>query len=225
MGGSCGCERGRQGKRTRKGPEQAVRRLFISRPPACDRVRVILPLAILLLVPLVGALPLPALPEDLAGDEFLTAPPLLFRADPPAQMPPGVCHAPAVDIVGMDVARGAEAFVVSLTVADLASRSFSCTDLADAIGEPGYSVEVYGGTLTGMGGDLQLLLHDGPSYMRCWGYVPGFFFPITCDYAVDGNTMTWSIAAEHVDGLDVDGRALARAEAPVGDLWMQDVAE
>jgi hypothetical protein len=189
-------------------------------------MRAILPLAIVLLLPFAGALPSPV--GEPAGDELVTLPPLLMRADPPAIMPPGSCHAPAIDILAMDVARIDGSLVVSLAVDEIASDAFSCPDLADSIGEPSYGVEFYSGLTTiGPTGDLQLMLTDSGDWMRCWGYVPGFFFPVACDYAIEGNTMTWTLAQSSVDGLDIDGRAIGRAEAYVGDgpLYVQDTAE
>lgn len=191
-------------------------------------MRAILPLAILLAVPFGGALPLTG-GQDAAGDEFLTAPPLLLRTDAPALMPPGACGAPGIDILAMSVDHGAGALTVSLTLAERGSRAFTCEDLLGPIDEPSYSVDFYGGVVTsGPGSDIQLILSDSASaWGRCWGYysASGWFFPVPCALALDGNTVTWTLTAESVAPFDLEGRAIGRAESPVGALWIQDIAE
>lgn len=180
-------------------------------------------LAAILLVPLVAAGPLP----ELTGDEFVTLPPTVTRADPPPIMPPGLCHAPAIDLTDLAVANGPQALVVSLSVVDAASRAFSCPDLADDIERPGYTVEFYTSRAAYAGIDApRLLLTSSREALRCWGYVPGFFYPIQCDYALDGNTMTWTIARSDVPPMSMAAAyPIARGEAAAGAYWIQDLAE
>lgn len=179
-------------------------------------------LALLFALPIVAAGPL----AEPAGDEFLALPPSLARADPPALAPPGLCHAPAVDLLAFDVAGSGGSLSVSLSAADLASRAFSCTDLAEGIGRPSYTVAFYASRWAYAGVDApKLLLTSSSQPLRCWGYVPGFFYPVACDLTVEGNTLTWTIAATSVPSMPPTAYAVARAEAAAGDLWIQDLAD
>lgn len=182
--------------------------------------------AALLVVPLVGATaPVLGEPDD---DEFLTLYPSMMRVEPPASASfvPGLCHAPAIDIRALVVDVGQEDVVVRMGVDEIASRAFSCPEIAGGIGRPSYTVEFYTPTLPpGALNAPKLLLTSSSSALRCWGYVPGFFYPIACDLAFVGNELVWSLDAQDVASMHLENRrAIGRAEAPAGGYWIEDLA-